>query len=281
MAASDNAAGGPERIIDAWIQHPTPGFFDDPLFDAVRRWIGVEEVPQELPLELTLAMLEASGVEKALLTAWWGPKGPMISNDAVADMVARSKGRLVGVGSVNLHRPMDAIYELRRCIKELGFVALRMLPWLWGLPPNDRRYYPLYAECVALQIPFCLQVGHTGPMCPSEPGGPIPYLDEVAHEFPELTIVACHTGYPWTDELLTLARKYENLYIDTSAYKPSRYPPQLVSYMRGSGQRKVMFASDFPLIQPLDCIAQLDSLGLDEEARSLFLHGNAERVFEL
>ena len=98
--------------------------------------------------------------------------------------------------------------------------ALRVLPWLWNLPPNDRRYYPLYAECVELGVPFCLQVGHTGPMCPSEPGRPIPYLDEVALEFPELVIVGGHIGYPWTDEMISLATKYPNVHIDTSAYKP-------------------------------------------------------------
>ena len=281
MESSEKRGSGQEPVIDAWIQHPVPGFFDDPMFEAVRRWIGAEQVPREVPLELTLAMLEAAGVERALLTAWYGPQGALISNDEVAGMVARSGGRLVGVGGVDLHRPMDAVRELRRCVEDLGFVALRALPWLWGLPPNDRRYYPVYAECVELQIPFCLQVGHAGPMRPSEPGRPIPYLDEVAHEWPELTIVAGHTGYPWTDELLTLARKYENLYIDTSAYKPSRYPPQLVSYMRGSGRRKVMFASDFPLVQPLDCLTQLGLLELDEEARRLFLHDNAASVFGL
>jgi len=62
--------------------------------------------------------------------------------------------------------------------------SLRIVPWLWDLPPDDRRYYPLYAECIELGIPFCLQVGHTGPLCPSEPCRPIPYLDHVALECP-------------------------------------------------------------------------------------------------
>jgi hypothetical protein len=86
------------------------------------------------------------------------------------------------------------------------------------LPPDNRRYYPLYAECVELGIPFCLQVGHTGPLCPSESGRPIPYLDHVALEFPELKIVAGHIGYPWTAEMIALATKYPNVYIDTAAY---------------------------------------------------------------
>ncbi len=155
------------------------------------------------------------------------------------------------------------------------------MPWLWGLPPNDRRYYPLYAECIELGIPFCLQVGHAGPLRASEPGRPIPYLDEVALEFPELVIVGGHIGYPWTDEMISLATKYPNVYIDTSAYKPKRYPPALREYMKSHGRKKVLFGSNYPMLTPADCLAQLDDLGLDEEARRLFLGDNATRVFRL
>ena len=99
-----------------------------------------------------------------------------------------------------------------------GFVGLRVVPWLWNAPPTDRRYYPLFAECVESGVPFCTQVGHTGPLRPSETGRPIPYIDQVALDFPELVIVCGHVGYPWTEEMVAVARKHENVYIDTSAY---------------------------------------------------------------
>jgi predicted TIM-barrel fold metal-dependent hydrolase len=118
-------------------------------------------------------------------------------------------------------------------------------------------------------------------MCPSEPGRPIPYLDEVALDFPELTIVGGHIGYPWTVEMIALATKYPNVYIDTSAYKASRYPRELVEYMRGHGKKKVLFGSNFPMITPSECLEHLDSLALSEEARALFLGANAKRVFGL
>ena len=110
-----------------------------------------------------------------------------------------------------------------------------MIPWLWEAPPTDRRYYPLYAACVELGVPFCTQVGHTGPLRPSEPGRPIPYIDQVAIDFPELVIVCGHIGYPWTEEMVAVARKHENVYIDTSAYTARRYPPELVAYLRTRG----------------------------------------------
>lgn len=271
-------------VIDAWLQHPTNGFLNDPIFATIRRWTRGEDgapdsLPDELPMDWTLAALDAASVRRALACAWYGPRGTMISNDAVAAQVAASGGRLVGVASVDLSRPMDAVRELRRCVRELGFVALRVLPWLWGLPPDDRRYYPLYAECIELGVPFCLQVGHAGPLLPSEPGRPIPYLDRVACEFPELVIVGGHVGYPWTTEMIAMATKYPNVYIDTSAYKAKRFPPELVTFMRGHGRRKVLFGSNYPMIQPAACLADLDALGLDDEARRLFLHDNAARVF--
>src|SRR5687767_1943120 len=170
----------PMAVIDAWIQHPTPAFLAQPMFESLRRWMGMTEVPAEIPPAFTLDALDAAHITYALVSAWWGPSGPLISNDEVAAFVARRPEGLAGVASVDLARPMDAVRELRRAVKRLGMRALRILPWLWNAPPNDRRYYPLYAECIELGIPFCLQVGHAGPLRPSEPGRPIPYLDEVA-----------------------------------------------------------------------------------------------------
>jgi len=225
--------------------------------------------------------MDQADVEVGLTAAWWGPQGALISNDEVASFVEEYPGRLIGVASVNLLKPMEAVRELRRCVRELGFRALRIVPWLWGLPPDDRRYYPLYAECIELDIPFCLQVGHTGPLLSSETGRPIPYLENVALDFPELRIVAGHIGAPWTQEIISLATKFPNLYIDTSAYKASRFPTDFVEFMRGRGARKVLFGSNYPMLTPSACLESVASLALGEEAERLFLFDNAQRVFKL
>ena len=268
--------------VDAWIQHPTLRFFEHDMFDSLRRWTGQELPAQALPIDVTLSALDEARVQRALLSAWHGPAGPMISNDEVAGWVAEHPHRFTGVAAVDLDRPMDAVRELRRCVGELGFRGLRAIPWLWGAPPTDRRYYPLYAVCVELGVPFCTQVGHTGPLRPSETGRPIPYIDQVAIDFPELVIVCGHIGYPWTEEMVAVARKHENVHIDTSAYTVRRYPPELVRYMRSrSGRRKVLFGSNHPMIAPAQALAGLDDLELDDETRSLFLGANAQRVFGL
>jgi uncharacterized protein len=270
-------------IVDAWMQHPTRRFIGHEMFASLRRWTGGAIPDDELPIEMTVEAMDAAGVDFGLLTAWHSPReGAMISNDEVAGWVAAHPGRFAGMCSVPLHRPMEAVRELRRCVEELGFVALRMLPWLWEVPPTDRRFYPLYAACVELGVPFCTQVGHTGPLCPSEPGRPIPYIDQIAIDFPELTIVGGHIGYPWTEEMIAVARKHERVHIDTSAYKVDRYPPELVAYLRsGSGSRKVLFGSNYPMLAPADALHHLDSLELGAETREAFLGGNARRVFSL
>lgn len=268
-------------IIDAWMQHPALRFMKHEMFASLRRWMKMEIPAQELPLEMTVAAMDAAGVDVGLLSAWHGPGGTLISNDDVNGFVQRYPGRFAGLGSVDLFRPMDEVREVRRCVRDLGFKGIRIIPWLWNLPPNDRRYYPVYAECAQLGVPFCLQTGHTGPMQPSEPGRPIPYLDEVALEFPELTIVAGHIGYPWTAEMISLATKYENVYIDTSAYTARRYPQEFVDYLRGRGRRKVMFGSNYPMLTPGKCLEDFDALGLNDEAKRMFLHENAVRVFGL
>ena len=169
--------------------------------------MGVGEIAQEIPIEMTLASMDAASVGVGLISAWWGPSGPIIPNDFVFDITSTHPDRFFGVGAVDLRKPMPAVVELRRCINELGFKALRIIQWLWELPPTDRLYYPLFAECVNLGVPVCLQVGHTGPLKPSETGRPIPYIDQTALDFPELTIVCGHIGYPWTAEMIAVSTK--------------------------------------------------------------------------
>ena len=132
-----------------------------------------------------------------------------------------------------------------------------------------------------LEIPFCLQVGHTGPLGPSEPGRPIPYLDNVALDFPDLRIVGGHIGFPWTSEMISLATKYQNVYIDTSAYKVRRYPKELVDYLRTHGRKKVLFGSNYPAWPAKDCLEDFELLNLDAEISRLFLYENAMRVFKI
>ncbi len=267
-------------IIDAWAQHPTLRHSQDPIFDSLRRWTKGQIPNEALPVSATIAAMDQAGVDKSLISAWVAPRNVMISNDEVAAFVSEYPDRLVGVGSVDISKPMDAVRDIRRCVEELRFKAIRVLPWLWEVPPTDRRFYPVYAACCDLGVPFCTQIGHTGPLMPSEVGRPI-YLDQVALDFPELAIVGGHIGYPWTDEAVAVATKHENVFIDTSAYTAKRYPDALVAYLRAHGRSKVLFGTNYPMITPGAALKHLDALGLDAETKDLFLSGNARRIFKL
>ncbi|WP_027947270.1 amidohydrolase family protein [Amycolatopsis taiwanensis] len=269
----------PDEIIDVWLQQPNELFLSQPWFEPVLRWTKAPTVAPTV--SMTLDAMDQAGVRFGLLSAWYTPFGPLITNDEVADIVSAHPGRFGGIASVDLADPVRAVREIRRCVRDLGFVGVRVLPWVWNLPPNDRRFYPVYVACVEEDVPFCTQVGHTGPLRPSEPGRPIPYLDEVLLDFPELVVVGGHVGYPWVNEVLSLADKYPNFHLDTSAYAVHRLPREIVEFMRGRGRTRVLFGSNYPMLTPGTCLKRLADLGLGAEATELYLGGNARRVFSL
>jgi predicted TIM-barrel fold metal-dependent hydrolase len=270
-----------EGIVDVWMQHPTERFLGHDMFASLRRWTGRQLPTEAPPLDVTLGAMASAGVAFGLLSAWHGPEGALIGNDEVAGWVAEAPDRLAGLAGVDLRRPLEAVRELRRCVGNLGFKGLRIIPWLWEVPPTDRRFYPVFAAAAELGVPVCTQVGHTGPLRPSETGRPIPYIDQVAIDFPELTLVCGHIGYPWTEEMVAVCRKHPNVLIDTSAYTVRRYPPELVRFLRADGRDRVMFGTNWPMIAPDRALAGLDDLGLDHATQAAFLGGTARRVFGL
>ncbi|SEK19087.1 hypothetical protein SAMN05216214_10142 [Atopomonas hussainii] len=266
------------QVIDVWAQHPTARFLAEPFFDSLKKWTRQDFAA--VPVELTRQLMQAGGVDKALITAWYGPQGALISNEDVLSVVQQYPEQFSGLASADLRDPVAAVRELRHYVTEHGFKGLRIVQWLWELPCTHPLYYPLYAACVELDVPVCLQVGLTGPLRSSESGRPL-HIERIALDFPELKIVCGHIGYPWHAEMIAFATKFPNVYIDTSAYKPKRYPAELVAYMQAHGKHKVMFGTNYPMLTPEACLSELDALQLNDETRALFLAGNAQRVFKL
>lgn len=134
-----------------------------PWLETLLRWTGLDR--RVISVQDTLDAMDASGVGLALLSAWGTPQGMLISNDEAA-AVQQAPDRFKGVASVDLRDPVRAVREIRRCVGDLGVVGVRVVPWVWDLPPDDRRYYPVYVACVEASVPFCTQIGHTAPLCP-------------------------------------------------------------------------------------------------------------------
>jgi len=269
------------EVVDVWAQITTERMAARPWLETLLRWTGRPGDTSLPTVASTLAAMDEAGVSVALLSAWHGPEGSLISNEEVAAQVDAAPHRFRGLAAVDLARPMEAVREARRWLADERFVGLRVVPWLWELPPDDRRYYPVYAACVDAGVPLCTQIGHTGPLRSSETGRLVPYLERVMLDFPELVVVGGHVGFPWLDEVMTMAVKFRNFHVDTSAYALHRLPPAFVDFLRGVGRERVMFGTNWPMLHPARCLAGLDALGLDDATRTAFLGGTARRVFGL
>ncbi len=269
------------HTVDAWAQMPTERMLTEPWLEPLLRWTRQTGEALEATSDATVAAMDAAGVELALLSAWYGPTGSLISNEEVAAQVESAPTRFRGLAGVDLRRPMDAVRAIRDVATDERFVGVRIVPWLWELPPDHRSYYPVYTACVDAGFPICTQIGHTGPLRTSETGRLIPYLERVMLDFPELVVVGGHVGAPWIDEVHTMTAKFPNFYVDTSAYAVHRLPPAFVQHLHGIGRHRVMFGTNWPMLSPQRCLAGLGELGLDADGETAFLGGTAREVFGL
>lgn len=230
--------------------------------------------------------MDKAGVSQICLAAWNRPGQAIFSNIEIVEYTRAYPTRIFGLVSVNLLDPVDAVKELEYYVKVEGFKGLRIVPWLWNLPPTDAHYWPLYVKCIELDVPFLTQVGHTGPLCPSEVGRPIPYIDTIALKFPDLKIICGHLGYPWVTEMVAVAWKHRNVYIDTSAWSPKYYSQEFLTFANTTGRKKVMFGTNFPQLSWEACVDDaiehlVRSGRLREEVVENFMGANAARVLKL
>jgi predicted TIM-barrel fold metal-dependent hydrolase len=279
-----------ERIaIDAWASYISPEGakrWPEEYMHIFKKYRSPRAIFEGMSVEQMLAEMDEAGVDKCLLSAFYHKDTAVVSNEDVAEIVKQHPERFVGSGTVNvLRKPMDVAGQVEYLVNELKMKAIRLEPYMYGdgttgLPPNDKHYWPVYVKCSELGVAVCIQVGHTGPLLPSECGRPI-YLDEVALAFPDLTIVGCHLGQPWHEEMMTLAWKHPNLYVETSARAASHWPKDFVQYCRGWGRDKVIWATDYPLLPFKQTLAEVEQLGYDEDIYKKLVRDNAIRAFKL
>ena len=191
--------------------------------------------------------------------------------------------RFIGAYQVNPNRGMEGVRDLRRAAKELGIVAASSFPC--GLCPqvpiNDKKYYPLYAACIDLDIPIFVTCGVPGPRLPMGPQK-VELIDEVCWFFPELKFVMRHGGEPWEALAVKLMLKYPNLYYSTSAFAPKYYPKAIMEFANTRGAKKVLYAGYFPMGLSLERIVrELNALPLRDHVWPLFLRENAMRILKL
>ncbi|WP_243060071.1 amidohydrolase family protein [Nocardioides sp. SR21] len=212
---------------------------------------------------------------------------PALSSEEIAEGAARNNDVLIPFGSVDPRRP-DAIERAVRLIEDYGVRGMKFHPSLQGFAPNDPTYYPLYGELAARGVVALFHTGQTG-IGAGLPGGrgiklrlsdPM-LLDDVAADFPELTIVMAHPGVPWSDAAISVATHKANVHIDLSGWLPKYFPPALVRQLGTLLRRKALFGSDYPVLTPDRWMSSFAELGVRDEAyRDIFVD-NAARVLRL
>lgn len=283
----------PIRAIDCVVNPITPEIMRLRPAWSAEFWKGKigreQDFSAGLSLERMLAMMDGAGIERAFLVATKTgrlglPGSWHLPDEIVADAVQRRPERFCGLAGLDPFEGMRGVRKLERAVREYGFIGAHMYPHWFELSPDAAKWYPFYAKCVELDVPVQMQVGQSLIYTAEQPlrsvGRPIA-LDAVACDFPELRLVGIHIGIPWTEEMIAMAWKHPNVYIGSDAHSPKYWPATFVQYLDSYGQDKVLFGTDFPVLDFARTREEIEALGLREEAKKKLLRTNALRVYKL
>ena len=249
-------------------------------------WSEVEHILAPAALR---PFLQAHGIDWAVALAEVNPVTTGVTpNEFVADLCAQAnalpdppsgpRGRLLPFASLNPFIVSDLGAELERLVKELGFRGFKVYPVYQHHYVNDTRMYPLYAKAQELGVPMLV---HTGSSvfkgARIKYGDPL-HLDDVAIDFPKLTILMAHSGRPfWYEQAFWMARRHDNVYMEISGL-PAK---NLLEYFPRLEQLadKVVYGSDWPgnpyLQRNVDAIR---ALPLKDETKEKILWRNAAGI---
>lgn len=281
--------GAIDAVVNIWtpeaLKH-RPNWRDDFFVGKM----GVEQDTSDgVSLDAMLARMDKAGIEKAFLFATRaGPVGHpscyRIPYELVAETCAQAPDRLYGMAGIDPHDGMKGVRELEHAVKELGFIGAHFYPHWFEIAPDAAKLYPFYAKCVELDVPIQMQVGQSMNYDKNFPrrsvGRPIT-LDAVACDFPELKLIGIHVGIPWTDEMIAMAWKHQNVFIGSDAHAPKYWPESFVHYINTYGQDKVIFGTDFPVLDFERTVEEIDELGLRDGARRKLMRDNVLRIYGL
>jgi uncharacterized protein len=227
-------------------------------------------------IDRLLLEMDRFGIERGLLPV-------TLTDELHVRAISEHPDRLYGSLEVDPNGGQEAIRTLERAVRDHGIVAAQFFPAGKNppVPINDRRAYPIYAKCVALDIPVFVQGGVPGPRVPAESQYP-GFADDVCYDFPELRLVLRHGCEPWVDLTVKLLLKWPNLYYSTTAFAPKHYPTAIVRFANSRGADKVIFGGYYPWGFELERIfGELEGVGFKEDVWPKFLRDNAIRVLKL
>jgi uncharacterized protein len=213
---------------------------------------------------------------------------PALSSVEIAEQAAAHADVLIPFGSVDPLKGAEAILLARSLVKDYNVKGFKFHPSLQAFEPNDPAFNPLWAALEELGVPTVFHTGQTG-IGAGLPGGrgiKLRYsnpmlLDDIAADFPGLTIIMAHPSVPWQDEAISMATHKSNVYIDLSGWLPKYFPAPLIKAINGLLREKVLFGTDYPVINPDRWMASFDELEIKPEVRPLVMKANAMKVLGL
>ena len=215
---------------------------------------------------------------------------PFVGNDYAAGLVKQFPQAFIGsFAGVDPWKGEMAIKEVRRAVKELGMIGVKFQQAIQEFFPDDHRFYPLWEEIASLGVPIVLHCGTTGAGAGMPGGGgfrlkftrPIPHMDDLACDFPNLTIIMAHPGWPWVEEQIAVLLHKPNVFLDLSGWAPRYFPESLKREINGRLQDKVLYGSDYPEISPKRWLEEFEQGGYKSEVVEKVLLKNAQRVLKL
>lgn len=212
-----------------------------------------------------------------------------IPNSDLVQMVKKYPDNFICLAEFSAYDGMRGVRALEDIVRNHGIHGFRTSSLYTGLPASDRRYYPLYAKCVELDIPVRIYTAMSyANDRPYDLGHPR-HLDQVAMDFPELRIVAGLSGWPWANETVGLLRRHPNLYADTASHRPRHFATpgagweMFLQFGNTLLQDKIMIGLSRETfgVSYEDLIAEYEALPLRESVKDKWFYGNAARFFRI
>jgi len=248
-----------------------------------------DETLKGVSLDEMLRRMDAAGVERSfLIAAKLGPLGhPSCFHmplEVVNKALKQHPDRFFGLYGVDPTQGMRAVYELQKSVEDYGYVGAHGYPHWFEIAPDAARWYPIYTKCCELDVPIQHQIGQSMVYAPDYPcrsvGRPIT-IDSVACDFPELKYIGIHVGIPWTDEAIFMAWKHKNVFLGTDAHSPKYWPASFTNFINTYGQDKVIFGTDFPVLDFERTRNEIEALNLRPVPKRKLLRDNVIRIYKL
>lgn len=240
-----------------------------------------------MPVEKFVEQLEKMGVEKAIIFNLdeETPSGIAgLPNDYYANIVKQFPEKFIGFAGIDPLKKKKALKEIRRSY-DSGLRGIAVRPFMFQIPPSHKKMYPIYSVCVELDIPVWFHISINYSTNTMEVERPI-YLDVVAQDFPDLKMIAGHGGWPWVNELVAVAWRNPNIYIDIASYLPKYIGMKgtgwesLMHYGNSVLQDRVLFGSTwlFMGMSIKQLADEVMKLPLKEEVKEKWLYSNAAKL---